>query len=97
MSAASWIRATCCTSPRSFSWCDKEQSDVVDSLKMSFCSEKAKDTLLIKDRETQLFSGDLILLIVRRVFFSFRPDLITFLKAISVSQSHLSSSIVSWD
>ena len=53
--------------------------------------------LLIKDRETQLFSGDLILLIVRRVFFSFRPDLITFLKAISVSQSHLSSSIVSWD
>ena len=33
MRAASWIRATCCTSPRSFSWCDNEQSDVVESLK----------------------------------------------------------------
>ena len=33
MRAASWMRATCCTSPRSFSWCDREQSDVVESLK----------------------------------------------------------------
>ena len=75
MSAASWIRATCCTSPRSFSWCDKEQSDVVDSLKIRFSSEKAMDTQFTQDWGTQSVGRQIVLSLTEAIFRSPNVDL----------------------